>query len=142
MGKKLPIMTHIALRVKNIERTAAFYKKYADLDLISLRMETQTRVGWLGNPEINDSFIIVLLEMPYEHSHKTSYDHLGIDLTTRERVDAIADLAREEGILAYEPEDHGPVAGYLCMVYDPDGNHVEFSSGQHVFEVLCPEEKA
>ncbi|MGI6455850.1 MAG: VOC family protein [bacterium] len=131
-------LTHIALRVKNIEKTVEFYKKYASLELISQRKEHSTRVAWLGNPEVNDSLIIVLLEMPYDSTQnlKTSFDHIGIDLYDKKRVDEVASLARKEGILCLEPDDHGPVAGYLCMVRDPDGNQVEFSCGQEVFEVL------
>ncbi len=127
-----PYMTHIALRVKNIEESAAFYKKYVDLDIVSSRKEHTTRVAWLGNPEVKNTFVIVLLEMPYKTCEQPSFDHIGLDMETRERVDAIAAIAREEGILAMEPDFLGPVAGYLCMVSDPDGNRVEFSAGQDV----------
>lgn len=135
-SKKRPLLTHFALRSRNIDESVAFYKKYVGLDLISERKEHTTRVGWLGNPEVHEQFIIVLLEMEHDAEESTSFHHIGIDLCSREKVDEIANLAREEGILALEPDDHGPVAGYLCIIKDPDGNQVEFSSGQEVFEVL------
>ncbi len=136
-----PYMTHIALRVKNIEASAAFYKKYVGLDVVASRKEHTTRVAWLGNSQVKQTFVIVLLELPYENSDKPSYDHLGLDLQTRERVDEIAEIAKQDGILALGPECLGPVAGYLCMVRDPDGNMVEFSAGQDVGVKLNEEEE-
>jgi catechol 2,3-dioxygenase-like lactoylglutathione lyase family enzyme len=127
-----PYMTHIALRVKNIEASAAFYKKYVNLDVVAARKEHTTRVAWLGNPQVKQTFVIVLLEMPYEQSRQPSFDHIGLDLRTRDKVDEMAAIAREDGTLALEPNYLGPVAGYLCMVRDPDGNMVEFSAGQDV----------
>ena len=45
-------------------------------------------------------------------------------------VNAIAERAREEGILAWEPKEEPYPVGYYCAVNDPDGNFVEFSYGQ------------
>jgi len=132
----IPLLTHIALRVKNIEESAAFYKRYAQLELVAQRKENKTRVAWLGNPQVKNTFVIVLLEMPYHGSEQPSYDHLGLDVPTREEVNAVAAMAKQEGILSLEPQELGPVAGYLCMVRDPDGNQVEFSCGQMINPVL------
>ncbi|MBI1390686.1 MAG: VOC family protein [bacterium] len=129
-------LTHIAFCVKNIEDTAAFYKKYAGLDVVSQRKEHNTRVAWLGNPRVNDRLIIVLLEMPFQASEAPSFHHIGMQVDTAAEVDRLAGLARDEGILRMEPSDHGPVAGYLCIIRDPDGNGVEFSFGQEVVETL------
>lgn len=131
-----PKLTHIGLCVENIETTAAFYKQYADLELISERKEHDMRVAWLGNPSVNNTFIIVLLEMEHQKCDSPSYHHLGLQVETKAEVDAIALSAKENGILIEEAGEHGPVAGYLCVIRDPDGNGVEFSYGQEVFEVL------
>ncbi len=130
-------LTHIALRVKDLDTSVSFYKTYAGLKLIHERCEHTTRVGWLGNQEVNPSLVIVLLEMPYENSSQPSFDHLGLDLPSRDEVDAVATKAREDGILVMEPEEMGPIAGYLCMVSDPDGNRVEFSYGQDIESVMA-----
>ncbi|HQH73168.1 MAG TPA: VOC family protein [bacterium] len=135
MGRT-PRLTHVALRVKNIERSAAFYKKYLGLEIITQRREHKTRVAWLGNPRVKEDFVVVLLEMPYEASPRPSYDHFGLDLPSREAVDEYAALAREEGILEFGPEAMGPVANYLCLIRDPDGNGIEFSHGQDIENVL------
>ena len=57
-------------------------------------------------------------------------DSLGFALESRKSVDAIAERAREEGILAWEPKQEPYPVGYYCAVKDPDGNFVEFSYGQ------------
>lgn len=137
-----PLLTHIALRVRNIERSAAFYEKYAQLSLVSMRNEPDTRVGWLGNPRVKENFVIVLLEFPFEPSEHPRFDHLGLDLPTREQVDAVAEMARLEGILELEPKYHGPVVGYFCMIRDPDGNRVEFSHGQKIGQSLNGDDPA
>ncbi len=131
-----PKLTHIGLRVSNIEASAAFYKRFANLDIISERQENEMRVAWLGNPAVNDSFIIVLLEMKHGQPETPSFHHFGFQLDAKDQVDKIAQSAQQDDILIEEPADHGPVAGYLCVIRDPDGNGVEFSYGQEVFEVL------
>lgn len=129
-------LTHIALRVKNIDATAAFYKKYAGLEIIAQRQDHKTRVAWLGNPTVKEDFVIVALELPYETTERPSYDHFGLSLPSREEVDRMAEIARRDGILFFGPKDMGPVAMYLCLVRDPDGNAVEFSYGQEVERML------
>lgn len=131
-----PRLTHIALRVKNIETSAAFYKKYADLEIVAQRQDRKVRVAWLGNSEVKEDFVIVLLEMPYQPCEQPSYDHFGLSLPSREEVDRVADIARREGVLHFGPQDMGPIAMYLCLIRDPDGNAVEFSYGQEVERVL------
>ena len=52
------------------------------------------------------------------------------------QADALTPAARAEadGCLHWAPVDHGPPIGYLCAVRDPDGNVVEFSHGQGVYD--------
>jgi predicted lactoylglutathione lyase len=51
-------------------------------------------------------------------------------VAAREAVDQIAERARSEGRLIWEPTEEDYPVGYYCGVRDPDGNHVEFSYGQ------------
>ncbi len=134
--KTIPKLTHIALRVKNIERSAEFYEDYAGLKLLSLREEKDGRVAWLGNPEVKEQFIIVLLEFPFKGSDQPRFDHIGLDMPTCGCVDEINNKAEKDGILSMKAKDHGPITGYFCMVKDPDGNMVEFSCGQKIDEAL------
>ena len=53
-----------------------------------------------------------------------------MSLSSRDEVDAIADMAREDGCLLLGPMYRNEVVGYICIVTDPDGNNVEFSVEQ------------
>ena len=61
---------------------------------------------------------------------KARLDHFGFQCESREEVDRIAELAREQNILVEPPMDIGGVVGYFTMVRDPDGHLVEFTVGQ------------
>jgi hypothetical protein len=56
--------------------------------------------------------------------------HFGFAVPSREAVDAIASEAKDAGLLQFGPMFLNPYAGYLCILNDPDGHHVEFSHGQ------------
>jgi catechol 2,3-dioxygenase-like lactoylglutathione lyase family enzyme len=62
------------------------------------------------------------------------FAHIGIELPTREMVDEIAARGREDGCLKWEPALMPPPIGYVCALADPDGNVVEFSFDQGVYE--------
>ena len=62
------------------------------------------------------------------------FAHLGIELPTRADVDRIAEEGREAGCLMWEPQDLPAPVSYVCALTDPDGNVVEFSFDQGVFE--------
>lgn len=131
-----PKLTHIALRVSNIDTSTSFYEEYTGLKQISLREEKEGRVAWLGNPEVKEQFIIVLLEFPFKGSDQPRFDHIGLDVPSRKYVDTINKKAKKDGILFMEAKDHGKITGYFCIVKDPDGNLVEFSHGQKIDEAL------
>jgi predicted lactoylglutathione lyase len=57
--------------------------------------------------------------------------HFGFVVESRETVDDIAKMARQDGIIFFEPDEYLPGA-YLCGVKDPNGNCVEFSYGHKV----------
>ena len=65
-----------------------------------------------------------------EYGFLRSISHLGISLDSRDDVDRVAEMAREEGILVLGPMYRNPVVGYICLVRDPDGNNIEFSVEQ------------
>lgn len=141
------LLTHIALPVRNLEATLAFYAKYTTLAVIHERFdeETKMRTAWLANERDRTTdeaarFVIVLIEgaLPKQitgdieesYGFLTSISHLGLSLDTREEVDAIAELAREDGCLLLGPMYRNEVVGYICIVTDPDGNNLEFSVEQ------------
>lgn len=140
------LLTHIALPVSNLDATLAFYAKYTTMEKIHERFdpETNMRSAWIANTEDKTAtsarFVIVIMEgklptqitgdIKEEYWFLRSIAHLGISLNSREDVDRIAAMAKEDGILVLGPVYRNPVVGYICLVRDPDGNNVEFSVEQ------------
>ena len=69
-----------------------------------------------------------------QHGLLTPFAHIGIEVPNREDVDAIAEKARELGVLHWEPRQMPDPVGYICALKDPDGNVIEISHDQRVFE--------
>jgi catechol 2,3-dioxygenase-like lactoylglutathione lyase family enzyme len=127
-----PVLTHIALRVADVDRTIAFYRKHVGLRVVHERNDGGMRVVWLGEDEPDVDFVLVLLPIGTPTDARGNLLHLGFAVGSREEVDAAAAAARIDGILAVEPVYGGPIVGYFCIVADPDGNQVEFSYGQPI----------
>jgi lactoylglutathione lyase len=140
------LLTHIALPVRDLEATLAFYAKYTKLVNIHEREDPQTglRTAWLANArDITDAgarFVIVLIhgklptnitgDIKEQYGFLKSISHLGISVESRAEVDRLAELAREDGCLLLGPMYRNEVVGYICVVTDPDGNNIEFSVEQ------------
>jgi catechol 2,3-dioxygenase-like lactoylglutathione lyase family enzyme len=128
-----PVLTHVALGVRDLDRTIAFYRKHVRLHLVHERNDGGMRVVWLAERETDVDFVLVLFALPVDPPPGPgTLQHLGYAVASREEVDAAAHLAREDGVLVIEPTDAGPIVGYFCIVRDPDGNQVEFSYGQPI----------
>jgi lactoylglutathione lyase len=141
------LLTHIALPVRSLEATLAFYEKFTTLVKIHERHdpETNLRTAWLANERDTTEaevarFVIVLIEgklptkitgdIKEEYGFLTSISHLGLSCGSRDEIDQIAEMARAEGNLLLGPMYRNEVVGYICVVTDPDGNNVEFSVEQ------------
>jgi predicted lactoylglutathione lyase len=140
------LLTHIALPVRNLGATMAFFEKYTTLVNIHEREDPETGLHsvWLANQRDITSagarFVIVLISgklptkitgnIKEEYGFLRSISHLGISLQSREQVDQIAAMAKEDGCLLLGPMYRNEVVGYICIVTDPDGNNVEFSVEQ------------
>ena len=106
--------------------------------------DSNMRSVWLANArDVTQEaarFVIVLIcgklptkitgDIKEEYGFLRSISHLGISLETRDEVDAIAAMAKEEGCLLLGPMYRNEVVGYICVVTDPDGNNLEFSVEQ------------
>ncbi|WP_420451377.1 VOC family protein [Ilumatobacter sp.] len=141
------LLTHIALPVRDLAATLAFYARYTTLAVIHERLDDETgmRTAWLANERDRTTdeaarFVIVLIEgklptaitgdIEESYGFLTSISHLGLSVESRDDVDAIAEMAREEGCLLLGPMYRNEVVGYICIVTDPDGNNLEFSVDQ------------
>jgi catechol 2,3-dioxygenase-like lactoylglutathione lyase family enzyme len=123
--------THLAMHVRDLEACIGFYMMYAQMRLTHDRVSDGKRVVWLAESGKEEDFIVVLIPGgPGRKQIPTDYSHLGFALESKEAVDAIADMARSDGILEWEPRQEPYPVGYYCGIRDPDGNFVEFSFGQ------------
>ena len=128
---KIEGVNHIALRVREAERSAEFYQYYCGMEIVQKRTEGDLSNIWVRLPNQKDGFMLVLFETLSESTASTgTMDHIGIYVESRKDVDEIAERARTAGVLVEGPVYAGPVVGYLCMVEDPDGNLIEFSCEQ------------
>lgn len=137
-----PTWTHIALRVSDIDASIAWYEEFTPLELLEKRQDDMGFGAWLGEPDSADRpFILVLAQFlpdtdPFKDFPKevlTPFAHLGVEVPTREELEASAAKAEAAGCLAMPPTQMPPPIGYVCMLRDPDGNMIELSFDQGVY---------
>ena len=118
-------LTHVALPVRDLDLSADFYAKYAQMQVV------HSREGVLWLSDKTRPFVIVLVESDHVNP-LAPFAHLGVGCERRDDVDRLAEMARAEGILTSGPEDAGPPVGYWAFIRDPDGHTLEVSFGQEV----------
>ena len=62
------------------------------------------------------------------------FAHIGIEMPSKEMVDEIAARGEQAGCLTWPPTQMPDPIGYICALTDPDGNVIEFSYDQGVYE--------
>ncbi len=138
-----PRWTHIALRVSDIDATIAWYQRFTNLELLDKREDADGYGAWLGHSDSGQfPFVLVLAQFfeghdpfaPTPMAKLAPFAHLGIELPTKAEVDEIAERAEAEGCLAMPARMMPDPIGYICMLEDPDGNLIEFSFDQGVYE--------
>jgi len=123
-------LTHVALPVLEMDRSLAFYDKYAELRVVHERCDGGVRVAWISDR--TRPFVVVLIEVPEVRNPLLPLAHLGVGVESRERVDQIVSEAEAEGLACYGPIDSGYPVGYWALVSDPDDHTLEVSYGQEV----------
>jgi catechol 2,3-dioxygenase-like lactoylglutathione lyase family enzyme len=121
--------THITITVSNIDRSVDFYTSLCGLSVLRDRRREGGGTIWLGHkPHQGEdpTFALVISEGEV----RDRLDHFGFQCESKEEVDAIAELAKSQGVLVYPPHDSGGVVGYWTIIRDPDGHNVEFTFGQ------------
>ena len=130
-GTAGPRLTHLALHVRDLEATVAFYREHCAMAEVHARGAGDNRVVWLAEPGRERDFILVLMPGgPGRDQAETDYSHLGFAVASKAAVDAVAARAEAAGCLVWAPRQEPYPVGYYCGVRDPDGNSVEFSYGQ------------
>lgn len=119
-------LTHVALPVRSLQASVAFYARYANMHPVHRR----PRVVWISDR--TRPFAVVLIETSSEIKPLLPAAHLGVGVASREEVDRLCQLAREDGSLLRDPEDSGPPVGYWALLRDPDGHTLELAYGQEL----------
>jgi catechol 2,3-dioxygenase-like lactoylglutathione lyase family enzyme len=125
-------LTHIALPVADMERSLAFYAKYAGMEVVHRRVDTSTGsdVAWISDR--TRPFVIVLIKSDQVGQVLLPMAHLGVGCASRGEVDRLCEDARADGVLIEGPTDSGPPVGYWALLRDPDRHTLELSFGQEV----------
>ena len=127
----IPAFTHCALHVCDLDDSIAFYRGYCGMEVVKEHGEGKGRVAWLASPGAEEHFVLVLLGGGPRHVQvKKDMTHYGFGVESREEIESIAERAKRDGCLHWEPRDYAPPTGYLCGVRDPTGYIIEFSYGQ------------
>jgi catechol 2,3-dioxygenase-like lactoylglutathione lyase family enzyme len=125
-------LTHVALLTSNPDASIAFYQKYAAMEVVHRRIDSDTRrtVAWLSDR--TRPFVIVLIETATVDMPLRPFAHLGVGCRSREDVDRLCAEARCDRCLHSGPVDSGYPIGYWAFLLDPDGNTLEISYGQEI----------
>lgn len=143
IGPTRAAWTHIAFAAKDVEASLAWYEKFTHLRLLARNEDEDGKNVWLGDSSDSRSPFILVIGQFYEghdpfapaaHPPMGPFAHIGIELPTKEAVDEIAAKAKAAGCLALGPKQMPKHIGYICFIKDPDGNTIEYSYDQGVYE--------
>ena len=118
VGPKRSTWTHIALAVKDVEASVAWYETYTHLRLLAQAEDKDGKNAWLGDPAQADNPFILVLGQFYEghdpfapsaHHPMGPFAHIGVELPSKEAVDEMAAKAKAGGCLALGPMRSGCV---------------------------------
>ena len=126
-------LSHIALAVSDLERSIAFYARFADMEVVHRRTgHDGVEVAWIS--DLTRPFVIVLLQNreAAESARLGGWAHLGVGCASRDEVDHRLVTASSEGYEVLGPCDDGPPVGYWGLIVDPDGHNLELAYGQQV----------
>ena len=126
--------THLALQVRNVNKSVDFYQRYAGMQVIHQRepgIPEAQKVAWLS--DLTRPFAMVLVQSDStDDTPLGPFGHIGVACASREEIDEKVAIARTEGVLRREAQQYGAPVGYWAFFADPDGNTLELSYGQQI----------
>lgn len=133
--------THVALPTGDLDKAIEFYTALTPLVVVERFADDAGESAWLSNDkQVETPFVLVLVSFNTDKGAQlgllTPFAHIGIEVPERGAVDSLADRAREMGCLHWEPRDMPDPVGYICALKDPDGNVIEISHNQRVFDTV------
>ena len=134
-----PRWTHVALPSCDIDRSVAWYETFTPLVVVERFEDAMGKSAWLGHAnQVEDPFVLVLVMFYKDQGKKqpqlAPFAHIGIEVPTEQELEAIAAKAKSADCLAMPPQRIPPPVGYVCMISDPDGNRIEISHNQQVYQ--------
>ncbi len=125
-------LTHVALPVRDLSQSLAFYESYAAMKVVHRRRDPHagTEVAWISDG--TRPFVIVLIEAAEVKHPLLPIAHLGVGCASRQEVDDLVARAQREGRAVWGPTDSGYPVGYWALIADPDQHTLEISYGQEV----------
>ena len=126
-------LSHVALPVSDIDRSIAFYERWAGLQLID-RLEdpnSGAKAARMGDPRRGDGFAVALVQHGEVTHTLAGMGHVGVGCVDRAEVDRVSKEAEAAGCLRRGPVDAGFPLGYWSFLVDPDGHQLELSYGQN-----------
>lgn len=133
--------THVALPTGDLDKAISFYTSLTPLVVVERFADVDGESVWLSNDkQVETPFVLVLVSFNKDKGGQLGllhpFAHIGIEVPNRSDVDEIAERARELGCLHWEPRQMPPPVGYICALKDPDGNVIEISHDQQVFDTV------
>lgn len=126
--------THLALQVRDVNKSVDFYQRYAGMQVIHQRepgIPEAQKVAWLS--DLTRPFALVLVQSDSsEDTPLGPFGHIGVACASREEIDEKVAIARTEGVLRREAQQYGAPVEYWAFFADPDGNTLELSYGQQI----------
>ncbi|NYS32039.1 VOC family protein [Pantoea sp. WMus005] len=126
--------THLALQVRDVNKSVDFYQSYAGMQVIHQRepgIPEAQKVAWLS--DLTRPFALVLVQSDStDDTPLGPFGHIGVACASREEIDEKVAIARTEGVLRREAQQYGAPVGYWALFADPDGNTLELSYGQQI----------
>jgi lactoylglutathione lyase len=134
-----PRWTHVALPSCDIDRSIAWYEKFTPLVLVERFQDPMGKSAWMGHAgQVEHPFVLVLVmfykDQGRQQPQLAPFAHIGIEVPSEQELDSIAAQADRDGCLAMKPQRIPPPVGYVCMISDPDGNRIEISHNQQVYQ--------
>jgi catechol 2,3-dioxygenase-like lactoylglutathione lyase family enzyme len=126
-------LSHVALLVRDLDSSIAFYQEFANLQVVHRRTVGGdiNEVAWMADG-LRPFALVLVASTSLDDTPLGPFGHIGLACATREDVLSRADEAERRGILRSAPRDAGPPVGLWTYIADPDGNTLELSFGQEI----------
>ena len=141
-GPRTPRWTHIALPSSDLDASIAWYERFTPLRQLARREDADGQSAWLAHEGQTENPFVLVLVMFWKDKGRPQpmlapFAHIGIEMPdARRRRRHRRARPRGRGCLTWEPTDMPDPIGYICALNDPDGNVIEISHNQGVYDTV------